>query len=167
MYAAVQRELGEPLRFPGGEPFITQATDAALLGRAIRWAAEDEGCRGETFNVTNGDELVWRSVWPAVARVFGMEVGEERPASLVETMPRHAALWDQMTTRYGLSGCGMDGLIGSSWQFADAVFGLHGAQHTLLSTIKIRQAGFAECIDTEVMLTAQLRRLQALRILPS
>ena len=167
VYAAVQRECGRPLAFPGGEPFITEATDAALLGRAIRWAAGAAESRNETFNVTNGDQLVWRSVWPTVAGVFGMEVGEDAPTSLVETMPRHAQLWDRMTRAHGLAGYGMDALIGSSWQFADAVFGRHGGQHTLLSTVKIRQAGFRDCIDTEVMLEGQLRRLQQLRILPS
>ena len=166
VYASIQRELGELLAFPGGAPFITQATDAALLGRAIRWAAGSEAGRDETFNVTNGDELVWRSLWPTVAGAFGMEVGEDRPASLVEAMPRHAELWDRMTAKYRLSGHSMSDLIGASWQFADAVFGLHGGQDTLLSTVKIRQAGFADCIDTEVMLAGQLRRLQAIRVLP-
>ncbi|MYE81479.1 MAG: SDR family oxidoreductase [Gammaproteobacteria bacterium] len=167
VYAAIQRERGGPLSFPGGEEFITEATDAALLGRAIRWAASAEESRDETFNVTNGDQLVWRSAWQTVADAFGMEVGGDQPTSLVETMPRHAELWDAMTRKYGLAGYGMDALVGSSWQFADAVFGLHGGQHTLLSTVKIRQAGFGDCIDTEVMLDGQLRRLQDLRILPS
>ena len=166
VHAALQRELGEPLAFPGGAPFITQATDAALLGRAIRWGAQAEQARNETFNVTNGDELVWRSAWPAIAGVFGMEVGEDAPVSLVDSMPRHAGLWERMTAKYGLAGYGMETLIGSSWQFADAVFGLHGGQHTLLSTVKIRRAGFHDCIDTEAMFDSQLRRLQAMRILP-
>ena len=166
-YAAIRRELGEPLSFPGGEPFITQATDAALLGRAIRWAAQALEARGETYNVTNGDELVWRSVWPTIARVLRMEVGEDRPLSLVQTMPAHASLWQHMTLRYGLCGYGLDTLIGSSWQFADAVFGLRGSQDTLLSTVKIRQAGFQDCVDTEIMFESQLRRLQAMRILPA
>ncbi len=167
VYAAVQRELGLTLSFPGGDPFITQATDALLLGRAIRWAATAPAARDETFNITNGDELVWRSVWPSIAQCFDMAVGENRPTSLAETMPDHAGLWQQMTEKYGLSGLTMDKLVGSSWQFADAVFGLRGSQHTLLSTVKVRQAGFSDCIDTEVMFRDQFRRLQAMRILPT
>ena len=166
VYAAVQRELNLPLAFPGGEPIITQAVDARLLGRAIRWAASAPRARGETFNITNGDELIWRSVWPSIARAFDMPVGEPRPRSLAEAMPPHAGLWDTMTRKYGLGGLTMDELVGSSWQFADAVFGLRGGQHTLLSTVKVRQAGFHDCIDTEVMFQAQLKRLQTLRILP-
>ncbi len=166
VYAAVQKELGLPLSYPGGDPFITQATDALLLGRAIRWAASAPEAGGETFNITNGDELIWRSVWPSIAQAFGMPVGEDRPTSLAETMPDHAGLWHTMTEKHGLSGRTMDELVGSSWQFADAVFGLRGSQHTLLSTVKVRQAGFGDCIDTEVMFQDQLRRLQAMRILP-
>ncbi len=166
VYAAVQKELGLPLSYPGGDHFITQATDALLLGRAIRWAASAPEAGGETFNITNGDELIWRSVWPSIAQAFGMPVGEDRPTSLAETMPDHAGLWHTMTEKYRLSGRTMDELVGSSWQFADAVFGLRGSQHTLLSTVKVRQAGFGDCIDTEVMFQDQLRRLQAMRILP-
>ena len=47
VFAAVQRERGEPLRFPGGAPCITQATDADLLARAIVWAAEEPGARSK------------------------------------------------------------------------------------------------------------------------
>ncbi len=62
----------------------------------------------------------------------------------------------------------MQQLVGDSWQFADAVFGYGGrALSTLVSTIKIRQFGFAECIDTQAMFTKHLRALQRERILPT
>ena len=76
-------------------------------------------------------------------------------------------LWERMAPDYGLSGYGLDALVGSSWQFADATFGLRGSRDTLLSTVKIRQAGFQDCVDTEIMFESQLRRLQAMRILPA
>lgn len=166
VYAAVSKALGEPLHFPGGEPFVTQATDAGLLGRAIRWAAEEPRCRNETFNITNGDELVWRSVWPAVADAFDMAVGDDRPARLAEVMPTHADTWTQVVATNELQPLSMDRLVGSSWQFADAAFGVRGSQNTLLSTIKARQFGFSECVDTEVMFADQFRWLQGQRILP-
>jgi len=68
---------------------------------------------------------------------------------------------------HGLRIEGMADLVGSSWQFADAVLGAGGGQSTLLSTIKIRQHGFGECIDTESMLLGYFRQLQRLRLLPS
>jgi len=166
VFAAISKALGRPLVYPGGAPFVTQATDAYLLGRAICWASQEPACHGETFNVTNGDELVWRSVWPAIADVFGMDVGDETQASLAETMPRHEDVWSELADRHDLRYRSMRELVGSSWQFADAVLGLHGSQNTLLSTIKLRRFGFGECLDTEDMFAGQLRRLQAEGILP-
>ena len=143
---------------------MTQATDAHLLARAILWAGERPACNGETFNVTNGDELVWRSVWPALADAFGMPVGDEQPISLAQAMPEHAAAWRDLAARHGLRYPDLAELVGGSWQFLDAVLG--GGRDTLVSTVKIRQFGFHECLDTEAMFTVQWRRLQAEGILP-
>ncbi|MAT85136.1 MAG: hypothetical protein CMQ43_08320 [Gammaproteobacteria bacterium] len=170
VYAAVSRARGEPLRFPGGTGVLGEATDADLLARAIVWAGGEAACAGETLNVTNGDVLEWHGLWPSVAEVFGMAPGEPSPCRLAEEMPRHAAVWDALVEEHGLRPNTMDGLIGSSWQFADAAFGF-GARGgpgavTLLSTVRIRQLGFGECVDTEQMLVRQLRELQARRILP-
>jgi hypothetical protein len=54
-------------------------------------------------------------------------------------------------------------LVGSSWQFADRVFA-HGLEHpadSVLSGLKLRQHGFADCIDTEDALIYWLDRMQA------
>jgi len=169
-YAALSRARGEPLRFPGGNGVITEATDADLLARAIVWAGGEAACGGETLNVTNGDVLEWHGVWPAIAEVFAMPTGDPEPCCLAEAMPEQADAWAALVREHDLQPFDLDTLIGSSWQFADAVFGF-GARGgpgavTLLSTIRIRQLGFAECVDTEQMLCRQLRELQARRILP-
>jgi nucleoside-diphosphate-sugar epimerase len=165
--AAVQRERGEPLRFPGGAPCITQATDADLLARAILWAAESPGCANETFNIANGDVMVWQEIFRVVADVFGMPLAEPAPMRLNDAMPKHAAEWRQIVARHGLIPYAMDDLIGASWQFADAVFGYGGSPpDTVVSTVKARRFGFQECVDTEEMFVRQLTELQAARILP-
>lgn len=166
VYAAVCRALGEPLTFPGGGGFVTEAADADLLARAILWAGETAACGGETLNVTNGDVLEWRSLWPAIADVFGMRAGDPAPRRLARFMPEQEAVWQRVVAEHGLRPYSMAELVGSSWQFADAVFGYGGGVSTLLSTIRIRQLGFAECLDTAAMFRHQLRRLQAERILP-
>jgi len=167
VYASLSRELGEPLHFPGGGHFVTEATDARLLARAIEWAGRTPACAGETFNVTNGDVLEWRSLWAAMADFFGLELGEERPQRLAETMPVHADVWRAMADRHRLVQPDMGTLVGSSWQFADAVLGAGGGQTTLLSTIKIRQFGFGDCVDTEDMLLGYLAELRSSRVLPA
>eukprot|EP01043_Picozoa_sp_COSAG02_P034279 COSAG02_NODE_2388_length_8979_cov_6.381081_5_plen_298_part_00 len=37
VYAAVSRELGEPLRYPGGPPIVKQLCDSRVLARALSW----------------------------------------------------------------------------------------------------------------------------------
>jgi nucleoside-diphosphate-sugar epimerase len=167
VFAALQRERGEPLRFPGGAPCITQATDADLLARAIVWAAEEPACAKQTFNITNGDVMVWQEIFRVVAEVFGMPLAEPLPQRLAEAMPSQEPLWQQIVQRHGLAPHSMERLIGASWQFADAVFGAGGSPaDTVVSTVKARRFGFFECVDTEEMFVRQLTELQALRILP-
>ena len=167
VYAAVQRELGEPLRYPGGAPNVIQATDADLLARAIIWAAETPGCANETFNIANGDVMVWREIFRAVADVFRMPLAEPKPQRLADSMPKHSDVWQRIVRKHELAPHSMDDLIGASWQFADAVFGYDGSPpDALVSTIKARKFGFVDCVDTEEMFVRQLTELQAARILP-
>jgi len=167
VYAAVQRERGEPLRFPGGAPYVTQATDADLLARAILWAADNPGCANQTFNIANGDVMVWHETFRVVAKVFGMSIADPAPQRLAEVMPTYAGLWRDIVARNDLLPHSMDALIGASWQFADAVFGYGGSPHnTIVSTVKARQHGFADCVDTDAMFIRQLSALQAARVLP-
>ena len=166
VHAAVMRELGQPLRFPGRGGFVTEATDARLLARAILWAGDEPRCAGETFNITNGDILDWTALYPEFADHFRMPSAAPRPLQLSEAMPEHSGAWERIVARHGLAPHSMDQLIGASWQFADAVFGYHGGQTTLLSTIKARQFGFADCIDTGTMFRQHFSALQAGKVLP-
>jgi nucleoside-diphosphate-sugar epimerase len=183
VYAAVERAEGRPLVFPGGAPGVHEAVDARLLARALAWAAGAPEARGEIFNVTNGDVFTWRDVWPAIADVLGMEVGPEpvaevsgvdgvdgsAPQRLAETMPPRGDEWAAVVDRHGLrSPRDMAAFVGSSWIYADMLFGSLGGRSVpaLLSTVKIRRAGFADCIDTEDMFRDWFTRFQERRLLP-
>ena len=76
-YAALLREEGRPLDFPGrpGAPTLREAVDADLVAHALSWATTEPAAWGETFNLTNGDVFMWENVWPAIAETLGMEVG--------------------------------------------------------------------------------------------
>ena len=143
--AAVQRERGEPLRFPGGAPCITQATDADLLARAIVWAAEDPAARTRRSTSPTATCMVWQEIFRVVAEVFGMPLartGADAPRRRDAASTRR--LWQQIVQRHDLVPHSMDGLIGASWQFADAVFGYGGSPpDTVVSTVKARRFGFA------------------------
>ena len=80
VYAAISRELGLPLRFPGSDTAyrtICQAVDAALIARAFLWACDSPKAANQIYNITNGDMFRWSRMWPHVARKLGMEVAEQ------------------------------------------------------------------------------------------
>jgi hypothetical protein len=85
---------------------------------------------------------------------------------LARIMPGRAATWQTVVERYGLQPLTLDRLVGGSWQFADFAFSRTHSTSSLLSTIKIREAGFGDCIDTEASLAWWLSQLQAQKILP-
>ena len=165
--AAVRRHMGAPFSFPGGGGFVTEMTDARLLARAIVWAGGNPRCYGETFNITNGDVVEWESIWPDLASHFDMPVGPAEPQQLSAVMPPLARVWDEVAAKHGLQRRTMEEVVGLSWQFADAVFGVAGTgRSTLLSTIKSRQLGFTDCIDSARMFCEHFAILEASGMLP-
>jgi len=165
VYAAVSRELGLPLVFPGRGEWVTEATDSRLLARAFDWAGDTPAARNQVFNVTNGDAMLFRNLWPAVARTFGMEVGIAQPTPLAVVMADKEPVWQRIVARHGLKPHSLEELVGGSWAFVDDLFS-RAWPASLLSTIKIRQAGFADCIDTEASIVGWLKSLQAEKVLP-
>jgi nucleoside-diphosphate-sugar epimerase len=169
-FAAILREEGRPLFHPGSDTGCAEATSATLLAEAIEWVATHERCAGETYNIANGDALVWRDVWPAVAAHFGMELVAPEPLGLLsDEMPKREGLWTKMAEREGLRATSLAGLIGSSWQYADILWANPNppGKPMLVSTIKARQHGFQACCDTEDMLVEQLAQMQREKLLPA
>ena len=170
VHAAICRELGLPMGYPGGPSNILEATDARLLARAFAWAAHAPAARGETFNVTNGDVFVWRNVWPAICDALGVPQGPDEPRSLAAWLPSQAAAWDRAVARQGLRPVPLPALLGDSHHYADFCFGFHAREApppVIVSTIRLREAGFGDCIDTERMFREWFAVLQARRVLPA
>ena len=168
-YAAIARHEGRPLCWPGGRTGPVDAMDARLLARALDWATMAEAARDEVFNISNGDVFVWENVWGRLAEAFGMEVGTPEPLRLAEAMPAQAAVWDAVRERHGLRSPDLMSFVGDSFVYADMHFGIGREQApppVLLSTIKLRQAGFADCIDSEDMLVDWIEWMQDERLIP-
>ncbi|MEQ8799016.1 MAG: SDR family oxidoreductase [Salinisphaeraceae bacterium] len=170
IYAALLREAGQPLIYPGGPGNILEAVDADLLGRAIAWAGEADAARNEIFNVTNGDVFLWQNLWPALADMLGMAPGPEEPCSLGETIPARAGEWDAIRRKYDLVAPDLDSFIGESCHYADfcMAYGAEGfgVAPAIVSTVKLRRAGFTEMIDTEAMFRKWFRVFEEKRLLP-
>jgi nucleoside-diphosphate-sugar epimerase len=167
-YAAVMRELGRPLAWPGGGRYINGGSDSRLIAQVAEWAGTHEIAANETYNVVNGDALLWQDLWGSVAAHFGMPTGPDAPMNLTREMPAQADAWRRVVERHGLRDVSLDGLVGSSWQFTDRAFaqGLANPADSVLSGIKLHQHGFHGVIDTEDGLLHWLERMQAQRLLP-
>ena len=169
VFAALRKEAGLPLVFPGGGRYVTACADSRLIARAAEFCATTPAVAGETFNVVNGDAVVWQDLWPSIADHFGLEPGGPEPIELAAEMPRLAPLWDRLVERHGLRRLTMDRVVGSSWQIADMTLG-YGKERPfdrLMSPVKLRQAGFGGCMDTEDAVLYWLRRMQEDRLLPA
>ncbi len=167
-WAVLRREQGLPLAFPGHPHLLTECTDARLVAEAAEWAWDEPRARGEAFNIANGDVLLWERLFPRLAQHFGMALGEPIEQRLGETLPALASLWRRVAEREGLRVADLDALIGLSWQYADATWASRRPFPVppLVSTIKIRQAGFAPCIDSQDNVMEHIEAMQAQGYLP-
>ncbi|MCO5731643.1 NAD-dependent epimerase/dehydratase family protein [Rhizobium sp. SSA_523] len=170
VYATLETAAGRPLRYPGGPAYLLEAVDAGLIAKALVWAAASPRAWGECFNITNGDVFVWQNVWPRIAEALGCEVGTPQRQILAAALPEQAEAWRRMAARLELAEAELPSLLGHSHHYADFVFATHAKRDpapALVSTIKLRQAGFADCIDTEDMFRLQIEALQSRRLLPT
>ncbi len=172
-YAALLREAGEPLHFPGrpGHQGLREAVDVDLVASALGWAAESPAAVGGTFNLTNGDVFVWDNVWPAIAGTMGMDVGGNLYVSLAEYLPAQQDRWSALVRRHALRApeqilefVGYNSLV-----YTDMLLGGAPAPSNPLlnSTIAARQAGFHDCMDSEDMFRKWFAKLQDEQVIPS
>jgi nucleoside-diphosphate-sugar epimerase len=169
VYAAIMREQGKPLDFPGGAPRVAQAVDVDLLARAIAWAGEASSARNEAFNVTNGDVFTWENIWPAVADALGMTPGKAVPLSLVKESPNWVEPWEALRREHNLVSPGLAEFVGLSFQYADYSMRYGHSESgppSIVSTVKINRAGFTEMMDTEDMFRKWFGEARASRLLP-
>jgi hypothetical protein len=148
---------------------LIELVDAALLAEAFQWATESASAAGKTFNITNGDVFAWREAWPTLADAFGVELGPDQPMCLVDYLVARAGLWDRIVEREGLRPIGLMRLLGESHHYADMLLRKDArsiARPNLLSTIKLRQAGFAACRDSDEAIVRWIREMQRRCLIP-
>jgi len=165
VYAAISRELGLPLTFPGKPGnfvALNECTDARHLAKAIVWMATEERCANQVFNATNGDAFRWEHLWPRFAAYFGMNPGPVRPLPLARFMADKGPVWERVVARHGLEPTPYERM--AVWPYGDFVF---GSDWDLFSdTTKLRRYGFPEAIDSEAMIFAHLDRYREAGLIP-
>jgi nucleoside-diphosphate-sugar epimerase len=165
VYAAISKELGLPLRFPGkpgAYDSLLEMTDAGLLAKATVWAATEERCANQAFNINNGDLFRWSELWPKIADFFELAVAPTLPMSLDVVMADKAALWDDMVARYSLGPNPYAAV--SSWSFGDFVFSWD--YDMFADGSKARRFGFHEFVGTEAMFLGIFEDLRKRRVIP-
>ncbi len=170
LYAALRREAGLDLPLPAGVTLAADVTDADLIAEALEWGAESPAARNEVFNISNGDVAEQREWFPVVADCLGMALGAPQHIEMARELHGMAGLWCDMVRRHGLRAPeDVSALFGGSLAFCGVGSEAPGGNPLrwgLVSTIKLRQAGFHGCVDTLAMVGKYVRRYQALRILP-
>lgn len=169
VYAAMLREQGRDLDYPGGAPRVGQAVDVDLLARAIAWCGEADTARNEAFNVTNGDVYTWENIWPAIADGLGMKPGRAVPLSMAQEYKNWVAPWEALRRKHDLIAPGLEEFVGLSFQYADYQMRYGQTEPgpaSISSTVKINQAGFTEMMDTEAMFRKWFRLAREQRLLP-
>lgn len=165
VYASISKELGLPLRFPGkpgAYHSLLEMTDAGLLARATVWAATDERCANQAFNINNGDLFRWSEMWPKIARYFGLEEAPPLPMSLDIVMADKEALWEEMKKKHGLANYSYQDV--SSWRFGDFVFSWD--YDMFADGSKARRFGFHEVVDTEAMFIGIFDDFRKRKVIP-
>lgn len=164
VYAAICKELNVPLRFPGSAPawrLLAQVTDAALLARASEFAAT-QAPAGEAYNVTNGDLFRWSQLFPAFARALDIRHASPLPLPLSSFMADKGPVWDRIVSKHGLVPNAYATI--AAWGFGDFIFNV--GYDVISSTTKLRQAGFADVVDSEEMFLRMFAEFRRRKIIP-
>ena len=170
IYGSLKRELNEPFGFPGTQACfdaLIQVIDADLLARAALWVSTTPGCGNRGYNVGNGDMFRWKHMWPALARCFGLEPAGPQPYSLAQFLADKQPLWDAMTRKYRLRPFPFE--RAARWAQGDfqPPNSRLGCEYDWISdTLRIRQTGFNEVLDSEQMFLGMFERFRRESIIP-
>jgi nucleoside-diphosphate-sugar epimerase len=136
--------------------------DAELLAKAMAWAAENNRCDGQAFNITNGDFNRWENLWPRLAAFFQMDIAPPQRFPLTQFMSDKEPVWKAIVARHNLLDYSFR--QAAAWPFGEAIFNLE--YDVMSDTTKSRRFGFREWVDTEEMLPRLFARFQQMRFIP-
>ena len=101
-------------------------------------------------------------LWPKIADLLNMPYAGCRPQTLQKSMVEMDNLWQTLVKKNGLQPYSLNRIC--DWAFADYI--LKTEWDVMASTIKIREAGFTTCMDTELMYLRMIDQMQKLKIIP-
>jgi hypothetical protein len=165
VYAAISRELGLPLRFPGPPATytkISQGVTADLLAQALEWVSTTDECANCDFNITHGDVFRWEDLWPKIANLFQMEVDAPQQIRLTDMMADKTPVWDKIVRDCALEPTRIEQI--ANWTYLDGL--LAATWDDISHTGRARHYGFDGFIDSEEAFLGILSSLRRERFLP-
>lgn len=169
-YAAICRERSVPYVLPGSGEGLWELVDSPLLADAMHWAMNSAAGNGQTFNITNGDAFILRHAWSALADGMELPTRGDAPTDFASffAMECNQRAWTTMAHRHGLVEPSLAAFLGQSHHYLDLLLSPRLASRTpvLLSTIKLRQAGYSDCRDSLRALLSTLAQMTDLRLVP-
>ena len=167
VYASICKETGRPFQFPGSEAQwngLSDVTDARMLAKQLRWAADSDVARNEAFNITNGDYFRWSWLWRRLAAWFGVQAagysGEIQP--LEAAMAGDGEVWRQIAQKHGLREADL-GRLASAWH---TDLDLGRPIEVMTDMANSRRLGFAAYQSTEDSFFDLFSALRAERLIP-
>jgi len=172
VFACLLKEAGRGMPVPSGYSAYNEPTDVDLVAEAVEWAGTAPTARNEIFNIANGDILAWHDLFELTADILNMPLESPRKFDMREEIENLSHLWPAMVDRYGLQAPrDLNELLGTSLQIAGMLSNDVPPEDVLrwglLSTIKIRQAGFTGCVSSFDSLRKYIERYQDLRVIPT
>ncbi|MGK5090883.1 NAD-dependent epimerase/dehydratase family protein [Deltaproteobacteria bacterium TL4] len=165
-YAAVMKELGRPLIFPGSLDTYETAVDnscADLLAQQLVWSAITPAARNEVFNAVNGDTAKWSDLWPEFGNYFQMEVQlKDYGVSTDAIIEKNGTLWPEMVNKYALRENAITDLMPKTCLDVFMMIDWDCPY----SMDKARKAGFEETKDSKAMYLQLFKKLQTLKVIP-
>ncbi len=169
-YAALCAQENRPCSYPGSGDTIWEVTDARLIARACAWAFERTTSEERIYNIANGDVWVIPHQWPTLCALLGVEAGPDHRFDFATMVQTQAQAWDSLVARHQLRRVSLAQFLGQSHHYFNLLLGNVSQQQqppaALVSTIKIRSAGFGDCFDTDASAAHWINALQRRRWLP-
>ncbi|KAH7070073.1 hypothetical protein FB567DRAFT_613289 [Paraphoma chrysanthemicola] len=180
LYFLVCKHLGTEAKMPTNQRYwegTDDLSDSRLIADITIWASTTAKAANQAFNVTNGDYVCWRYMWPRIAAYFGADASSDqvftkpRPeegqtqldTSLTEWAADKKDVWYEICDKAGCPDAKATWESGT-WAFQDWVF-----QRTWSATLSINKArrfGWNGHLDSYQSLTDAFEKFVELGQIP-
>ncbi|OBT50876.1 hypothetical protein VE04_08485 [Pseudogymnoascus sp. 24MN13] len=156
--------LNRPLVYPlVNDISYVNHVDGRMMGRAFIWACTSPNAHGQSFNLDNGDVWEFRSMWHVLSRYYNVPLAAKDESFTLA-----------IVDKFGLRTFTLEDLAGQSVQNVDIQMNnceehqkLGGGRVWIKSRVKLTQAGFTDCVDTEEMAVHYFDQMATDKLLPT